>query len=885
MPRKRRAFSLAVLIGFIVQLILLIETVASQPVGAYYPSGYNLLGATAYVSGATTDLQSNNGVYITSRSYTSQTSAQTLYAHQETTTIADTSYYLLKSESADASGISLSASMTTTGRQLWGKSVYQLTGVTSIPAGTWTIHYRTWHSSVPEVILTNSPSIVPTSSWSSPEDAYSSDDAYAYTDINGQMQPYGNYGFSIPGKAVIAKVEVGYEAYNDEDEKIGITLSWDGRSTWATEYVSPPLGRDDPNNVTWIDFTSATSWTPNKLSNANFYARAKGIMTGSVMDSVFLDWIPVRVTYVESPSAHADVDIMVRKSDGTIRQTLATNVANSVNLTTTAQTLSGVYSWSAYTVVEETDFLEIDYYLDITTTKVGVTAYLRIDDNTLPIGDQTKTTDVMLPSEYMTEAEFTGTSNTNYWSKLVWTVDSAWTIPNVVVTLQIYNYTLGGYPTTANGYIPYTSNATPNTDETKNQTITTNPTHFRDSLGNWKIKVKGVKSTTTQFDFKADLIKLEVTGDTTTPVWSNAGTNNTTPGQSTLFYVKWADNVGLSGFIFGTNNTGKWENDTWTPIGGTSNWSNVTKTLNSTAGIVVQWRVWANDTSTNWNDTGILSLKIPQPSNTPSMMLPYIFLIGIASIGVILGVVWKKKGAGSKFVGFEFFNEIIGGGFPVGSSVLIIGGPASGKSILSQQLAHKYLTEKKACIFISYDNFPSKIRENMKNFGWDLSTYEQEGAFTFTDCYSSLAGTTSQERHSVKEPFALTELSIATSTALEEVTDMPKALFLDSATSLFTNLDASRVIRFLQDRGAKIKASDGIFVFTIGKGTVAPNFINRLEETVDCIIELEVYEEKRKNFRRMRVKKLRGQRHLDEWVMFKIKPNYGLVFLRPKKVK
>ena len=214
------------------------------------------------------------------------------------------------------------------------------------------------------------------------------------------------------------------------------------------------------------------------------------------------------------------------------------------------------------------------------------------------------------PIEYITEVEFTGSSNTYDWTELVWTINSAWTSENVAVTIQLYNYTLGDYPTNGNGYISYTSSSIPNTDETKSQTITTSPTHFRDTLGNWKIKVKGVKTTSTQFDFKADLVKLEVTHlDTTPPEWSNAETNSTIAGQPTLFHVKWTDDFELSGFIFGTNNTGTWINDTWAPMGGSTNWSNVTKILSSTA-LVVQWRVWANDTSNNWNDTGILEFTL-----------------------------------------------------------------------------------------------------------------------------------------------------------------------------------------------------------------------------------------------------------------------------------
>jgi len=112
-------------------------------------------------------------------------------------------------------------------------------------------------------------------------------------------------------------------------------------------------------------------------------------------------------------------------------------------------------------------------------------------------------------SEYTMEVEFTGTSNTQDWTKLVWTVDSAWTTGSVTVTLQLYNYTLGNWSPSGSGYISYTSNATLNTDETQSQTITTNPTHFRNGAGSWRIKVKGVKSTTAQFDFKADWIEFK----------------------------------------------------------------------------------------------------------------------------------------------------------------------------------------------------------------------------------------------------------------------------------------------------------------------------------------------------------------------------------------
>ena len=327
---------------------------------SHNPSGYTLFGSTTLVSGTTADLISNNAAYMTLRSYPSATSAQALYAHQENTTIGGSTYRLQRVNSADASGTTLSADAGTLGRKLMGRFVYPLTGISSIPASTWTIYYRA-------------------------------------------SQGHGN---------------------------------------------------------------------------------------------------------IES---HCDVDILIRMSNGTVRSTIATNVANSNTLTSTTSwvTLSGTYSWATYNVVDQTDYLEIDHYREVTVVKATYLVNLRIDDNTLAVADQTRATNINLPSQYTSEVEFTGSSNTETWYQLEWTIDSSWTIDSVTVTIQLYNYTSGAYPTSGNGYQSYTSSSTANTDETKTQTITTNPTNFRNGTGYWKIKVKGVKSTATQFDFKADWVEFK----------------------------------------------------------------------------------------------------------------------------------------------------------------------------------------------------------------------------------------------------------------------------------------------------------------------------------------------------------------------------------------
>jgi PKD repeat protein len=95
--------------------------------------------------------------------------------------------------------------------------------------------------------------------------------------------------------------------------------------------------------------------------------------------------------------AHYDVDILIRKSDNTIRTTIATNVANSptITLVNVWQTLTGTYSWATYTVVDQTDYLEVVYYIDVTTPQNSKSVRLLVDDSTLPLADQTRIANVI----------------------------------------------------------------------------------------------------------------------------------------------------------------------------------------------------------------------------------------------------------------------------------------------------------------------------------------------------------------------------------------------------------------------------------------------------------------------------------------------------------
>ena len=71
-------------------------------------------------------------------------------------------------------------------------------------------------------------------------------------------------------------------------------------------------------------------------------------------------------------------------------------------------------------------------------------------------------------------------------------------------------------------------------------------------------------------------------------------------------------------------------------------------------------------------------------------------------------------------------------GLPKGHSILICGGPGSGKTTFAIQFLYKGATEHdEPGIYISLDEDPEDVKKNMSKFGWDLSKLEKEKKLAF----------------------------------------------------------------------------------------------------------------------------------------------------------
>ncbi len=75
--------------------------------------------------------------------------------------------------------------------------------------------------------------------------------------------------------------------------------------------------------------------------------------------------------------------------------------------------------------------------------------------------------------------------------------------------------------------------------------------------------------------------------------------------------------------------------------------------------------------------------------------------------------------------GFDkLFSE---GGIPKGNSVLVAGGPGTGKSTLCRQICHNLVSKGKRCMYVSFEESQERIIKSMENFGWNIRKYVDEG--------------------------------------------------------------------------------------------------------------------------------------------------------------
>ena len=158
--------------------------------------------------------------------------------------------------------------------------------------------------------------------WINPTNAFTSNNLYATGAAASITQVYGSYGIPTAGWTGVAKVEVGLERRIavGGDDRLKIEISDNGGLSWAA--LPCAVTPTSTETFSWFDFTAAYSWTVAMI--VNIAVRITYERVGTTATTIYVDWIPVRVTPT-TLSSNPNSDIT---RDGTVTTADLTQLAS-----------------------------------------------------------------------------------------------------------------------------------------------------------------------------------------------------------------------------------------------------------------------------------------------------------------------------------------------------------------------------------------------------------------------------------------------------------------------------------------------------------------------------------------------------------------------------
>lgn len=116
------------------------------------------------------------------------------------------------------------------------------------------------------------------------------------TNLSNTTGRWANFTIDMSNATNITNVSVLADAWDSNNGgRLGIEVSWDAGNSWSALKYKPLTTTETTYDY---DFTSATTWTASKLSDANFLVRARcRTTTGTPETTCYLDWLRTEITY------------------------------------------------------------------------------------------------------------------------------------------------------------------------------------------------------------------------------------------------------------------------------------------------------------------------------------------------------------------------------------------------------------------------------------------------------------------------------------------------------------------------------------------------------------------------------------------------------------
>ena len=205
--------------------------------------------------------------------------------------------------------------------------------------------------------------------------------------------------------------------------------------------------------------------------------------------------------------------------------------------------------------------------------------------------------------------------------------------------------------------------------------------------------------------------------------------------------------------------------------------------------------------------------------------------------------------------GIDGLDDITLGGLPSGRPTLVCGSAGCGKTLLATTfLVHGASVHGEPGLFVSFEERPDDIVDNVRSLGFDIESLMAEGRFAFEHISINPAELAEIGDYDLEGLFIRLELAIDQIGAKRVVLDTIESLFSAFSNPAVLRAEVRRLFDWLKDRGLTT-----IITGERGDGTLTRQ---GLEEYVsDCVILLDHRVHNQASTRRLRIVKYRGTAH------------------------
>ncbi|HEX9239808.1 MAG TPA: RAD55 family ATPase [Candidatus Bathyarchaeia archaeon] len=226
---------------------------------------------------------------------------------------------------------------------------------------------------------------------------------------------------------------------------------------------------------------------------------------------------------------------------------------------------------------------------------------------------------------------------------------------------------------------------------------------------------------------------------------------------------------------------------------------------------------------------------------------------------------------------FDHIFELTQGNLESPGFVIINGPPGAGKTTLCSGLTGNYLKRGDPCLYVTYDQAPTTLREQMKKLGSDPLQYESQYRFVVVDGYASQSDSFSMEAAYLDQPFNFENIQDTLVRNSQVFMGEKTRVIFDSIDKLATKVPQKDFVKSFTELAGKLKDSGATLIVTVDLSALPKDLAGSLTDMADCVADLSK-DNSDPNERELKIQRLNQKSAKIDAETFEIDAGKGLVF-------